>query len=181
MRAWHILFLAVLVSATIALAWWQWTRFRSGSGTFQNLGYALQWPFFGGFFVYAYRKFVEYENQKREAEAETGRATQPADEATAPGAELIGGTTDQGGTKSQGADPGEPSQRQTTSESLQTRTRTSTAPFQATPSQEGIDERFLPQRRRLSVEEFNRLNDPRLRRRRRSQADSPNPAQYPEA
>ncbi|WP_246847006.1 MULTISPECIES: hypothetical protein [unclassified Corynebacterium] len=52
----------VLVTATIFLAWWQWTRFRSGSGTFQNLGYALQWPFFGAFFVYAYRKFVEYEN-----------------------------------------------------------------------------------------------------------------------
>jgi DNA-binding transcriptional regulator of glucitol operon len=31
------------------------------SGTFQNLGYALQWPLFAGFCVYAYRKFVRYE------------------------------------------------------------------------------------------------------------------------
>lgn len=63
-KAWHVLFLIVVVACTFALAWWQWTRFRSGSGTFQNLGYALQWPFFGAFFVYAYRKFMEYENEK---------------------------------------------------------------------------------------------------------------------
>ena len=42
----------------LALGWWQWTRYESVSGTFQNLGYALQWPFFAGFCVYAYRKFV---------------------------------------------------------------------------------------------------------------------------
>ena len=46
----------------LGLAWWQWTRFQSTSGTFQNLGYALQWPLFGGFCVYAYYKFVRYED-----------------------------------------------------------------------------------------------------------------------
>ena len=30
-------------------------------GTFLNLGYALQWPLFAGFVVYAYYKFVRYE------------------------------------------------------------------------------------------------------------------------
>lgn len=45
----------------LALAWWQWTRYESASGTFQNLGYALQWPVFGAFCVYAYYKFVRYE------------------------------------------------------------------------------------------------------------------------
>ena len=45
----------------LALGWWQWTRFQSASGGFQNLGYALQWPAFAGFCVYAYRKFVRYE------------------------------------------------------------------------------------------------------------------------
>jgi DNA-binding transcriptional regulator of glucitol operon len=45
----------------LALGWWQWTRFQSTSGTFQNLGYALQWPAFAAFCVYAYRKFVRYE------------------------------------------------------------------------------------------------------------------------
>lgn len=63
-KAWHVLFLTILVLATLSLAWWQWTRFRSGSGTFQNLGYAFQWPCFGAFFVFAYRKILEYENEK---------------------------------------------------------------------------------------------------------------------
>ncbi len=54
----------------LALAWWQWTRFESNSGSFQkNLGYALQWPMFAGFVVYAYYKFVRYED----APAATGR------------------------------------------------------------------------------------------------------------
>ncbi len=48
-------------AACLALGWWQWTRFQSVSGTFQNLGYALQWPLFAWFCVYAYRKFVRYE------------------------------------------------------------------------------------------------------------------------
>ena len=53
----------VIVAACgcLALGWWQWTRFQSVSGTFQNLGYALQWPLFAWFCVYAYRKFVRYE------------------------------------------------------------------------------------------------------------------------
>jgi DNA-binding transcriptional regulator of glucitol operon len=48
-------------SGCLALAWWQWTRFESTSGDFQNLGYALQWPLFAGFCVYGYYKFVRYE------------------------------------------------------------------------------------------------------------------------
>ena len=67
-RASHVIFLAIAVACTIALAWWQWTRFQSGSGTFQNLGYAFQWPLFGAFFVFAYRKFLEYENEMIDAE-----------------------------------------------------------------------------------------------------------------
>ena len=46
----------------LGLAWWQWSRFESASGTFQNLGYALQWPLFAGFCFYAYYKFVRYED-----------------------------------------------------------------------------------------------------------------------
>jgi DNA-binding transcriptional regulator of glucitol operon len=45
----------------LALGWWQWTRYESTSGSFQNLGYALQWPMFAGFCFYAYYKFVRYE------------------------------------------------------------------------------------------------------------------------
>ena len=53
----------VIVAALtcLALGWWQWQRYESVSGTGQNLGYALQWPLFAAFFVYAYRKFVRYE------------------------------------------------------------------------------------------------------------------------
>ncbi|KWX20084.1 hypothetical protein H7J87_29905 [Mycolicibacterium wolinskyi] len=57
------LILLVILGAAgcLGLAWWQWTRYESASGTFQNLGYALQWPMFAGFCFYAYYKFVRYE------------------------------------------------------------------------------------------------------------------------
>lgn len=56
--------IGVIIAACgcLALGWWQWSRFESTSGTFQNLGYALQWPMFAGFCVYAYRKFIRYED-----------------------------------------------------------------------------------------------------------------------
>ena len=61
--------LVILAAAgCLALGWWQWTRFQSVSGTFQNLGYALQWPLFAGFCVYAYRKFVRYEEAAPESQ-----------------------------------------------------------------------------------------------------------------
>jgi DNA-binding transcriptional regulator of glucitol operon len=59
----------------LALGWWQWTRYESASGTFQNLGYALQWPFFAGFCVYAYRKFVRLEDGPPEP-ADSSRPTE---------------------------------------------------------------------------------------------------------
>ena len=33
----------------LGLAWWQWQRYESATGTWQNLGYVLQWPLFGLF------------------------------------------------------------------------------------------------------------------------------------
>lgn len=51
----------VAASACLGLGWWQWSRFQEVNGSFQNLGYALQWPLFAWFCVYAYRKFVRYE------------------------------------------------------------------------------------------------------------------------
>jgi DNA-binding transcriptional regulator of glucitol operon len=56
-----IVLVILAAGGCLALGWWQWTRFQSVSGTFQNLGYALQWPAFAGFCIYAYRKFVRYE------------------------------------------------------------------------------------------------------------------------
>jgi DNA-binding transcriptional regulator of glucitol operon len=56
-----IVLVMIAAAGCLALGWWQWTRFQSATGSFQNLGYALQWPAFAGFCVYAYRKFVRYE------------------------------------------------------------------------------------------------------------------------
>lgn len=56
-----ILLVIVAAAGCLGLAWWQWTRYGSTSGSFQNLGYALQWPMFAGFCVYGYYKFVRYE------------------------------------------------------------------------------------------------------------------------
>lgn len=56
-----ILLVIIAAGGCLALGWWQWTRFESNSGSFQNLGYALQWPMFAAFCVYAYRKLIDYE------------------------------------------------------------------------------------------------------------------------
>jgi DNA-binding transcriptional regulator of glucitol operon len=53
----------------LALGWWQWGRFESAHGTAQNLGYALQWPLFAGFFVWAYFRFVHLEREAQETES----------------------------------------------------------------------------------------------------------------
>lgn len=63
----------VAAGACFALAWWQWSRFESTSGTFQNLGYALQWPAFGLAVVYAYRRFVVMEGDPDAVAEETSR------------------------------------------------------------------------------------------------------------
>ena len=69
--------LVVLASAAcLGLGWWQWSRYESGSGSFQNLGYALQWPLFAVFVVYAYRRFVHLE-------AESDDPAEPSDDVAA--------------------------------------------------------------------------------------------------
>ena len=71
-RKWPMIILVIVAACgCLALGWWQWTRYESASGTFQNLGYALQWPFFAGFCVYAYRKFVRYEQAPPEPRSAT--------------------------------------------------------------------------------------------------------------
>ncbi|WP_319945736.1 transcriptional regulator [Nocardia macrotermitis] len=62
------LIILVIVAALtcLALGWWQWGRFQSGTGTGQNLGYALQWPLFAGFVVFAYVRFVRLERETDE-------------------------------------------------------------------------------------------------------------------
>ncbi|MFB9685363.1 hypothetical protein [Amycolatopsis plumensis] len=50
------------------LAWWQWDRFTSANGTFQNLGYVLQWPLFGLFPAFMFWRIRKL-NRKAEAAA----------------------------------------------------------------------------------------------------------------
>jgi hypothetical protein len=55
------------LAACSALAWWQWQRFAAG-GSFQNLGYVLQWPLFGlfpAFVVWRLRRLKRQADQAR--------------------------------------------------------------------------------------------------------------------
>ncbi|MFC4125165.1 transcriptional regulator [Nocardia rhizosphaerae] len=64
-----IALVVVVFVGCLALAWWQWERFESASGTGQNLGYALQWPLFAAFAVFAYVRFVRLEREAEEPAA----------------------------------------------------------------------------------------------------------------
>lgn len=57
-----IALVVVSALACLALGWWQWERFEAAGGNGQNLGYAFQWPLFAAFVVYAYRRFVQLED-----------------------------------------------------------------------------------------------------------------------
>ena len=71
-----ILLVVVAAGGCLALGWWQWSRWESNSGSFQNLGYALQWPLFAGFCVFAYRKFIRLEENGPEAPRNDGDVTE---------------------------------------------------------------------------------------------------------
>jgi DNA-binding transcriptional regulator of glucitol operon len=64
------------------LAWWQWTRFESASGTLQNLGYVLQWPLFGifpAFMFYRIYRSAQRERAERAVEDGTAEVEQPVE------------------------------------------------------------------------------------------------------
>lgn len=52
------------------LAWWQWERFSSASGTFQNLGYVLQWPLFGIFPAFMFWRIRQLRRRAEAADAQ---------------------------------------------------------------------------------------------------------------
>ena len=79
-RVVQLLFVTVAVIATMVLAYWQLSRWNT-TNSFQNLGYALQWPAFGVFFIWAYRKYIAYERERREGNDEAAVAT-PSDQMT---------------------------------------------------------------------------------------------------
>jgi DNA-binding transcriptional regulator of glucitol operon len=59
------------------LAWWQWERFSSASGTFQNLGYVLQWPLFGLFPAFMFYRIRQLRLRQEEADARPEALTPP--------------------------------------------------------------------------------------------------------
>jgi DNA-binding transcriptional regulator of glucitol operon len=63
------------------LAWWQWDRFTSANGTFQNLGYVLQWPLFGLFPAFMFWRIRQL---RLKAAAEPAPAETPVAEVPAP-------------------------------------------------------------------------------------------------
>ncbi|WP_091293115.1 hypothetical protein [Amycolatopsis xylanica] len=69
------------------LAWWQWERYSSANGTFQNLGYVLQWPLFGlfpAFMFYRIRKLRIRAEEEAGEEPEEAPAPPPRKPAPAP-------------------------------------------------------------------------------------------------
>jgi hypothetical protein len=60
----------VLLVACLRLGWWQWDRARSIGGSAQNLGYALQWPAFGAFVLYAWLRMLRIELHPPAADAD---------------------------------------------------------------------------------------------------------------
>ncbi|MGH3587539.1 MAG: hypothetical protein ACRDQ0_14560, partial [Pseudonocardia sp.] len=62
----------------VGLAWWQWDRFENG-GTWQNLGYVLQWPLFGLFPAFMFWRLRKLRAESRErAPAPTRAESHPA-------------------------------------------------------------------------------------------------------
>lgn len=62
--------------AFLWLGWWQWQRAHAADGGGQNLGYALQWPFFAFFVVYGWWRVLRLELAK------DGRTTEAAGRST---------------------------------------------------------------------------------------------------
>ncbi|NHD18685.1 MULTISPECIES: hypothetical protein [unclassified Actinopolyspora] len=74
----HLVFLAAVVAAGW-LGWWQWERAHEAGGSFQNLGYALQWPLFGGFALFLWYQVVRALNG-----TEPHEEAEPVGESAAP-------------------------------------------------------------------------------------------------
>ncbi|HVW42338.1 MAG TPA: hypothetical protein VHC18_13395 [Amycolatopsis sp.] len=70
------------------LAWWQWNRFESASGTFQNLGYVLQWPLFGLFPAFMVWRITKLHRANAEADKAAAEPASRAEWGRKPVAEV---------------------------------------------------------------------------------------------
>lgn len=66
---WPFVGVALFVAACVLLAWWQWDRSQSVSGTARNLAYALEWPSFAGFAVYMLIRAIRLERAESAEDA----------------------------------------------------------------------------------------------------------------
>ncbi|OLT42743.1 hypothetical protein BJF85_22065 [Saccharomonospora sp. CUA-673] len=66
------------MAVCLGLAWWQWDRFSSAAGSYQNLGYVLQWPLFGLFPLFMVWRWHVL-SRRRPAEDGTSDDTASAD------------------------------------------------------------------------------------------------------
>ncbi|NRN63430.1 DNA-binding transcriptional regulator of glucitol operon [Kibdelosporangium sp. 4NS15] len=62
----------VSLAGACLLAWWQWNRYESASGSWQNLGYVLQWPLFGLFPAFMVWRIRRLRQRERESEERAG-------------------------------------------------------------------------------------------------------------
>jgi DNA-binding transcriptional regulator of glucitol operon len=79
-----LLIVAVSVVSLIGgalLAWWQWDRYQSASGTLQNLGYVLQWPLFGVFPAFMFYRIRLAAKRAKEADEAAMAAEQGEEQA----------------------------------------------------------------------------------------------------
>lgn len=79
---------AACVLAFCWLGWWQWERAQQVGGSAQNLGYALQWPLFAAFALFAWTKTIRLElDRSSSASPEPARSEQAPPEQTPSRAE----------------------------------------------------------------------------------------------
>jgi DNA-binding transcriptional regulator of glucitol operon len=67
----HVL-VALAAFVFVALGEWQYDRSQSAVGDFQNLGYALQWPLFAVFAVFAWWRVLRLEQLRLEQQLRAG-------------------------------------------------------------------------------------------------------------
>jgi DNA-binding transcriptional regulator of glucitol operon len=84
-RAGIVALCVLSLAACVGLAWWQWTRFESATGTWQNLGYVLQWPLFGIFPAFMVWRLSKLRAAQREDEVGAAPAATPVAPKLTPG------------------------------------------------------------------------------------------------
>ena len=79
----HVL-VALAAFVFVALGEWQYDRSQSAVGDFQNLGYALQWPLFAVFAVFAWWRVLRLEQLRLEQLRAGGEPSSPTPEPSPP-------------------------------------------------------------------------------------------------